>query len=75
MAASMSGKNKQKRKYTARTKDHITPISKDGNGLHANTVFACALCNSSRGNGLLPPHLARKALYIRLAAIAYQLAK
>lgn len=66
---------KKKKKYTKRSLDHIIPLSHLDGLTHCNAVVACAYCNSTRGNDKLPPHLFRKTLYIRIAAIAYQLAK
>lgn len=64
------GYNKQKFKYRKATRDHVFPKSLGGKG-HGNIVLAHAECNSRRGNALLPDNLSVKALYIRLAAIAY----
>lgn len=57
-----------------KSRDHLVPRKKGGNGKKANTLFAHRECNSKRGHKPIEGKDALKARYYRLKAIAYDLA-
>jgi 5-methylcytosine-specific restriction endonuclease McrA len=63
------GRNPQQRSL-----DHIIPRAKGGKGLKNNVLFAHQYCNSKRGDKGLTQDQWMKVHYIRLAAVAYELA-
>jgi hypothetical protein len=64
--------------YSAPTIDHVyipRKLLRYSVGIKNNSLYACAFCNSVRGDSELDTRMFAKARMLHIAAIAYQLAK